>query len=367
MTQSQTLSLDETVIPSTPIDAPALVVDVGQPTFLDAESELEIPPAEPHANFWHHEDTGTSKMNAPAGVFIHEVYVAKKVESDTPYIVLGVLLIAVVGGFVWNSKINHESPFATLTHLFHLLSGTEENVRIVVANKSPKLPQQLPVEDVVAPLIKRMPAPAGQTIENPYLHLINQLSEKPPRRTEVLKAKQENEWRAGLEHQFYYQRYKTVLEIVAARKYGSEALLRDALQFGKFWMRMAAVVGLADMGYEVKAEDIKMALGDAHRELRARYFARFEQGPCGVGCQLVARGAMSELDASGRLQILRVIASDTSAVTGDYMVAATFDSDLQVRDYATNWLLKNPVEETEWWRVYELIKGSPSSVPGSAI
>lgn len=358
--QSPTLTLDDTVIPTEPIAVVSSGAGPGQATYLEAESELEIPPADDPTNFWDHSQTAGSQLNdGHKSMFVQDVFVTKKASTSTSTLVLGGFILVIAGGFFWNFAVNHESPKQTLTQLYHFLTGTQADVPVVVANKVPKRPS-IKLAEVPAPaVLVHATTQVGQTFENPYLRLKNELSEKPPRRTAILHAKEENQWRTGLENPFYYQRYKTVLDIVAARKYGSEAILRDALKTGKFWMRMQAVIGLADMGYEIKKEDIKMALGDAHRELRSRYFARLEQGPCGVGCLLIARGALSELDSTGRLQILKVIAKDHSMMTADHMVAASFDREKAVRDFAIEWLLRNPVEESDWWRVFDIIATEP--------
>lgn len=306
--------------------------------------------------FWNENDVGQANFTAPTGIFVHDVYVAKESANRTAHLVLGLFAAILVCGFAWNAVANDQSPLNTLIQFWDLLTGPGEASMPVAKPIRPKRDLNQAVEsEPKADAAPKKAVHVGQTFATPYLNLENVLSEKMARRTGALHAELENQFREGLSHEFYYQRYKAVQDIVAARKDGSEPLLREALQFGKFWMRMNALIGLADMGYVVSDEDIKLAIGDAHHELSERFFARFVEGECNLGCQFVARGSLSYLSSSGRLQALKVMAKEISSITGEFMVAATFDQDERVRNFAQTWLLKHPVEESEWWRVYNEI------------
>jgi HEAT repeat protein len=176
---------------------------------------------------------------------------------------------------------------------------------------------------------------------------------------QALTADQEAIFKAGLDHEFNYQRYKTILDLSAARAPGSEEMLREALESKKFWTRMRAVIALADMGAELTDEDIKQALGPSHSELRANFFKRFEKSTCTVGCYFVARASLPHLDAAGRAQVIRVISREPSDIRDAYLVAATKDQSPTVRKEAEAWLAEHAVDQA----VYDDIKriyGAPN-------
>lgn len=167
-------------------------------------------------------------------------------------------------------------------------------------------------------------------------------------RGEPLSADQESSLKAGISHEFTYQRYKTVMELAELRAPASEELLRQALESRKFWIRMRALIALADLGDQITDDDVKQALGDAHSELRSRFFKRFEKGACSVGCFYVARAALKHLDAPGRRQALRVITREASDVRDVFLVAATFDSHPNVRQTAEEWLSTQSIDKSVW-------------------
>jgi hypothetical protein len=163
-----------------------------------------------------------------------------------------------------------------------------------------------------------------------------------------LTADQESVFQAGLDSKFVYQRYKTVLDIGKTRARGTEDMLRQALESKKFWTRMRAVIALADMGEQITDDDMKMALGDAHSELRARFFKRFEKSPCGTGCYFIARAALPHLDALGREEVIRVVSREESEIRDVFMVAATYDEADIVKKAAAEWLDGHSVKPKIW-------------------
>lgn len=179
----------------------------------------------------------------------------------------------------------------------------------------------------------------------------NEMGGDLPPRGKSLSTDEESSLKAGLSHEFHYQRYKTVLDLAAARSPGSEELLRSALDSKKFWVRMRALIALADIGDEITDDDVRQALGETHSELRARFFKRFEKSPCSVGCFYVARAALKHLDSHGRAQVLRVIAREASDVRDVFMVAATFDHNESVRRTAQDLLTTQNIDASVWQEV----------------
>ena len=359
--QGPTLALDDVSIPLVSPAAVMAAPALGGPA--------QGAPHQGKTDFWNNHqqatNSGVANLDPPVGVFVHDV----EVESGSSRLVrgaiwfVGVLFTLTLGYVVWNFVANDQTPSQSLSKLWNLVMGAEDVAPVV---EKPKVKKKLVAADPVNDeTVHVKPVVSGRILANPYEHLENQMSDTHRRRTGVLTGEQAVATREGLNHQYYFQRYKAVLSLVGNRYDGSEPLLRDALQTGKFWMRMQAVMGLADMGYTVTPEDIKTALSEGHNELRERYFARYERGACTLGCQYVARGTLMFLNAPGRLAALRVMSADKNIETGDYMVAATFDSDERVRAFATTWLLSHPVSEDDWWRVYETIAEDDSDNPNT--
>jgi hypothetical protein len=176
----------------------------------------------------------------------------------------------------------------------------------------------------------------------------NQIGEPSLPRGTTLTPDQEASFGDGLRHEFHYQRYKTVLDLAALWAAGSQELLREALASKKFWIRIRALIAFADMGDDLTDEDVKQALGNAHAELRARFFKRFEKSSCSVGCFFVARASMKHLDASGRAQLVKVVARERSDAADVFMVAATFDSDESVRATANELIASLDIDQSVW-------------------
>jgi hypothetical protein len=200
--------------------------------------------------------------------------------------------------------------------------------------------------------VEAVQQPASQTSQtsptgeaNVWSQVKNELGDELPKRGASLSADQETTFKAGLAHEFNYQHYKTVLDLAAINAPGSEELLRQALESKKFWIRMRALIALADMGAEVTDNDVREALGNAHSELRARFFKRFEKSACSVGCFYVARAALKHLDAPGRDQALKVVSREASDIRDVYMIAATFDRHEGVRQTAQNWLMTQSIDK----------------------
>jgi hypothetical protein len=164
---------------------------------------------------------------------------------------------------------------------------------------------------------------------------------------------QRKEVDTALASPFTYQRYKVVLELSRSLPSGSEILLQGVLQTENFWTRMRALIALADLGSDIKSEDVATALGDTSDELRARFFKRFEKSPCSVGCYYIARASLPHLGAEGRAGVVRVIANEASKIRDTYMVAASFDESEVVRQTAIEWLDGHNVDPKIWRELNE--------------
>jgi hypothetical protein len=212
-----------------------------------------------------------------------------------------------------------------------------------VVEKKPEVSPN-PIEDT-----QQKTAPISSASERDIWSVVtNKMGGQALPRGTTLTSDQEASFRAGLSHEFHYQRYKTVMDLAALHAPGSQELLREALASKKFWLRMRALIALADMGDDITDDDVKQALGNTHSELRSRFFKRFEKSPCSVGCYFVARASMKHLDAPGRTQLVKVVARERSDAAEAFMVAATFDGDQMVRATANELITGLDIDQSVW-------------------
>ncbi|MCX6131392.1 MAG: HEAT repeat domain-containing protein, partial [Proteobacteria bacterium] len=178
---------------------------------------------------------------------------------------------------------------------------------------------------------------------NPYWSMPNPLTIAPEEGPiETLSSTQEERWRQELQHPFTWQRYKTVMEMRRARLKGSQYLLAEALVQPKFWTRMEAVLGLADLGEAADIESIESALGTAPPALVQNYFRRFSRGYT-AGELYVMRQAVRLVDAGARLIILQSLAQNRNATNDLYLVAATYDSNGKIKTWIDEELMRSPI------------------------
>jgi hypothetical protein len=284
-------------------------------------------------------------------------------------LLVGALVVIAGAFFLFQFLTYGHGPFEALTKIgssdftHQEIDSQLVNVPTVAAKQTPPMSAQVEVKAqnltespvIVAsdPVLVKF---AGETFENPYKGLLNPSIQSSFKLGKHIGTELENAYRMQLESPDYYVRYKAVSDIVAARQSGVEELLKVAISSGQFWMRMHALIGLADFGYAIDTVLVAQALGEAHSELRARFFERFGSSrACDVGCMFVVREAMKILDARGRREALRVVLLDASPVTLDFAVAASFDQDERVRKMAQTFLLQNPIEETRWHELYQVI------------
>lgn len=192
---------------------------------------------------------------------------------------------------------------------------------------------------------------ANLKIDNPYRKLPNPL-DSTTTMTKVWSAKDEETLRAGLTHKFTWQRYKTVQDLRDQRLQGSSVLLFDALKDQKLWIRMRALITLADFGIALTNEPVKTAIGDSSDELVSRFFKRFTGQNAGVAERYVMRAALAAVSTDARTTILHVLAQspDDRDLANLYMIAGLFDTSPKVRDFARHHLPNIPEQEIEHYK-----------------
>jgi hypothetical protein len=191
---------------------------------------------------------------------------------------------------------------------------------------------------------------------NPYWALPNRIVGKKLPIGPAWTAGEEETFRAGLNHQFTWQRHKTVLDVRNRRLRGSEAILWDALSEKKFWTRMHAVIGLADFNVEVSLESVEVALGDAHSELVARFFKRFSDNST-AGTRFIMRQCIKLLDERGRLSVLKVLNRANDELRDLYMVAATKDPGRRIQRWLGHSLHRKPIRPAKFNELMAVVAG----------
>lgn len=192
----------------------------------------------------------------------------------------------------------------------------------------PEPGQELVQEEVIDenpedPLVQTEPM-VQSFMENPYWLLPNDIDAEVLPMQPSWTAQEEDSWIAGINHIYPYQRYKTVMETIAARREGSEAVLFDALSETKFWTRMRAAIGLAEFGIKLPLQQMEALFVGTRPSLIANFFKRFIDGHSPAEL-FVMRRVLRVSDARTRKVILRVIHTSRDRYRNLYLVAGSFD------------------------------------------
>jgi hypothetical protein len=171
-----------------------------------------------------------------------------------------------------------------------------------------------------------------ELLGNPYWPLPNRLQLREEAVSELTPAL-ESRWRRGLAHRYVYQRYQTVQEIRQRRIRGAAFLLFEALNQPKFWTRMEALFGLAEVGLKIDVDTVADGLGEVRPSLVANYFKRFFATRPTAGELYVMRQAIRLVDADGRLNILRVLGDLGGDINQMYLVAANYDPSRSIQGW----------------------------------
>lgn len=169
--------------------------------------------------------------------------------------------------------------------------------------------------------------------ENPYWALPNHFGEAVDKPIETWTVEQEEAWRENLNSKFIWQKYKVLEEIKDLKLAGSEVLLWDLTRGKKLWLRVKALMALADFGEIVSIKDVYDAIVDERSSTIARFVKRFKKDPS-VGELFVLRQMIRVLDERGRREVLRVIAKNNDKYSDLYLTAGTYDPDERVSRWA---------------------------------
>ncbi len=207
-----------------------------------------------------------------------------------------------------------------------------------------------------------------QLLDNPYWPLPNQLGLQAESRNR-LTAKQQSDWEFRLNHRFAYQQFKAIREIRAQRIRSSGYLLVQALDKPKFWMRINALFGLAEIGIEVDINTVVRAIGEARSSLVANYLRRFLQIQPNKGELFVLRQMIRVVDARSRLIILQVLATLRGEMNDLYVVGSNYDPSQRIQQWRQSQVGRMAIARATVGRYHRIIKtylGSNTVEPEAA-
>lgn len=271
-------------------------------------------------------------------------------------IAAGAVLVLGVIGFLGLGYLEQEGM--SLEDLFSMIMGTDYDPGMVDTLPTPKKPKKTPAkkpELAEGGLPEASPLPETPLDIEPSGPLVipNKIDIDayrgiPPGipdiepMSRIWSAQEEEVWRRGITHSYPWQRYKTVLEVKSSRLIQSRVILWDALEDEHLWVRMRAVMALAEFGVPVKKLNVEKAIGLARKSLVANFVKRFIQ-KSSPGERYVLKHAIAMVNSLGRISILRTFNNEGfhKESLEYYVVAALNDPNWRVRRYAqrivNNW------------------------------
>jgi hypothetical protein len=190
--------------------------------------------------------------------------------------------------------------------------------------------------------------------DNPYWNLPNHFSESIDKPLETWTVEQEEAWRENLDSKFIWQKYKVLDEIKDARLAGSEVLLWDLTREKKLWLRLKALMALADFGEKVSIKDVLDAVENARPSTIANFVKRFRKDSS-VGELFVLRQMVRIMDTRGRYEILRVLKDQSDKYSDLYLTAGSLDPDEKVSRWAERKI--SSIEEKDLERLTLVVQG----------
>lgn len=277
------------------------------------------------------------------------------------------LLLLASGAFVgYEYMTTGLNPFDPVVNRLRELLGAPADEAAVAGKTSAAKP-------VTAPPPAPASGPAAPKVPtNPYANLRHRLTVVGLGMSTVRwNAEQEDVWRRTMSSGFNYEQFQTVQEVRASRLRGSDALLREALGHRKLWVRMEALIALAEFGIPLHAEEVRKALGEELPDLHANYFKRYA-ARSNPSIRYVLRHALAEArDGRVRLELLRALAPYDDPLRVPYLAAALLDSSGMVQRYAERSLKSLGIPTDEIAQQRDQVLSAPidgaQEAPSSAI
>jgi hypothetical protein len=154
---------------------------------------------------------------------------------------------------------------------------------VPTVNMNQNIVVPVPVNQVPLVQIDRVQVAAQPDVGFDDLSLPAGIQKPSPGTLRVLSADTRSELQSMLGHRFSYKQYAAMERLRRLRLAGSEDLLRQGLKHRKFWTRMEALFGLAEIGAQLSPADLQTAIGTSRPFLQKSYFKRFQKGLWGGG------------------------------------------------------------------------------------
>jgi hypothetical protein len=190
--------------------------------------------------------------------------------------------------------------------------------------------------------------------ENPYWYLPNELSQKVTLPPGKWNPEQEEAWGSAADASLMWPKYQSLFEIRKTPLEGAEQVLWRLSTGKKFWLRIMALMGLAEMGQKVDTAHVEQALEGVHPELIGRFVSRFEKTST-VGERVILRHLVKLVNEDTRLSILRALISQKDRFTFLYLAAGSYDPGVSVAKFSKRHLQKVQPEELE--RLKSVVRG----------
>jgi hypothetical protein len=263
------------------------------------------------------------------------------------YVVLAVLL-APIGYFAYEYLVNGVDPMTLVEGWMG--SGAEPT--------EPTEPRVAQTPAATQPVTQTTQAPAVKTVPgNPYWPLPNRILGQRAAIGRIWTTDEEEAFRGGLANRYVYQHFRTVQAVRQQRLRGSDIILWEALQDRKFWTRMFAAIGLAELNVEISLKNLEATVVGARSELIATFFERFVEKPT-PATLFIMRQMVRILDERGRLVVLRAIYASDDELRDLYLVAATQDPGRHVRQWITKALRRKPIPQARFDELTQVVQGS---------
>lgn len=199
------------------------------------------------------------------------------------------------------------SPIPTSTELNTNKTGSK-NVK-----SKEKKDENEPLDEVADIELTRAPTSSSEEIRSiipgvEQINAYNQIKNPAPNKqieTELSwSADQEQNWRARIKHRFPYQRLLVVEEVISAQYSESTVILWEAINDQGFWIRMFALMGLADFGLATSIKNLETAVGDASAGELHRFTMKFQHKST-PGQRYILRQLLAYSPARTRQSILK--------------------------------------------------------------
>ena len=172
--------------------------------------------------------------------------------------------------------------------------------------------------------------------QNPYFFVENTLNMGNFKKDMLfLPPTLEHEWRQDLQHRYFNKRLNAIREIRRLRMKGSEILLFESLDQPKLWLRMEALIGLAEFGVKYGINTAQRAVSEAiifTKKLLQKVPRKLIYSERYTLTQLLKIS-----QAPVRVQILANLLQNRDVESHLFVQAARFDQDPLVK----NWFQKN--------------------------